>query len=343
MKILVIGGTNFIGPHVVRHLSNMGHQVTIFHRGKTTAKLPPDVQQIIGDRTHLANFKTEFEQISPQVVLDMIAYTEQDALTLMDTFKGIAQRVVAISSIDVYRAYDVLLGKASSVVPVPLTENSPLRQQFYPFRENASRPINVPVDYEKILVERVVMADRDLPGTIVRLPMVYGANDPLHRLFPYLQRMDEHRPVIVLAESVARWRGAYGYVENVAYAIALAVTNQRASDRIYHIADTEILSEVQRLTRVAQIAGWEGKIMTANKEQLPAQWKLMLNTEQDWFVDTTRIRQELGYSEVVSLEAALRRTIDWQRAYPPQEPEEFTAPWLLDYTIEDAILAKELV
>ncbi len=43
----------------------------------------------------------QFEQLSPQVVIDMIAYTEQEALTLMNTFEGIAQRVVAISSIAV--------------------------------------------------------------------------------------------------------------------------------------------------------------------------------------------------------------------------------------------------
>lgn len=35
MKILIIGGTNFIGPFLVRHLLTMGHDVILFHRGKT--------------------------------------------------------------------------------------------------------------------------------------------------------------------------------------------------------------------------------------------------------------------------------------------------------------------
>ncbi|MBR8838017.1 MAG: NAD-dependent epimerase/dehydratase family protein, partial [Stigonema ocellatum SAG 48.90 = DSM 106950] len=189
MKILVIGGTKFIGPVVVRQLTAMGHEVTLFHRGKTIAELPIKVHQILGDRTHLLEFKSKFEEISPQVVLDMIPYTEEDALGVMKTFTGIAQRVVAISSIDVYHAYGVILGKESGVVPVPLTEDSPLRQQLFPFREMPNRPLAVSADYEKILVEQVVMADPDLPGTIVRLPMVYGAFDPKHRLFPFLQRM----------------------------------------------------------------------------------------------------------------------------------------------------------
>ncbi len=49
MKILIIGGTNFIGPWVVRHLVTMGHDVTLFHRGKTKAELPEPVNHIYGD------------------------------------------------------------------------------------------------------------------------------------------------------------------------------------------------------------------------------------------------------------------------------------------------------
>lgn len=340
MKILVIGGTNFIGPPVVRRLCAMGHEVTVFHRGKSIAELPSGVHRILGDRTYLDEFKNKFEEISPQVVLDMFAYTEQDAQTLMKTFKGVAQRVVAISSMDVYRAYGVILGKESNVIAVPLTEDSPLRQQLYPFREMPNRPLDAPVDYEKILVERVVMSDPDLPGTIVRLPMVYGPGDIRHRLFPYLQRIDDNRPAIVLEESIAGWRGSYGYVENVGYAIALAICDERAKGRIYHVADSEVFSEAERITRVGEVAGWQGKVVSVSKDKLPAQWKLMVNAQQHWFVDSTRIRQELGYKEVVSLEEALRRTIDWERIHPPQEPEKFAEPWLLDYATEDAILTK---
>ncbi|MEH2180650.1 NAD-dependent epimerase/dehydratase family protein [Nostoc sp.] len=207
MKILIVGGTNFIGPSVVRQLIAMGHEVSVFHRGKTTINLQPDVHEILGvvyrrrHRSHLLEMKSKFRQLSPQVVVDMIVYNEQDALTLTNTFEGITQRVVVISSMDVYRAYDVLWGKESDVVPVPLTEDASLRQQLYPYQEMPSRLIAVPIDYEKILVERVVMAS-NLPGTIIRLPMVYGSRDVRHRLYSYLQRMDDKRPAIVLEDTI---------------------------------------------------------------------------------------------------------------------------------------------
>ncbi|HCF27403.1 MAG TPA: NAD-dependent dehydratase [Cyanobacteria bacterium UBA11049] len=342
MRILLIGGTNFIGPPVVRHLCAMGHEVTVFHRGKTSAELPLEVNQIIGDRANLPNFKREFERVSPQVVLDMIPYTEQDALTLMSTFKGITQRIVAISSMDVYRAYSVLLGKEAEVVPIPLKEDSPLRQQLYPYRDRFDSNSEFDYEnYEKILVEKVVMSEPDLPGTILRLPMVYGSGDFQHRLYSYLKRMDDNRPAIVLEESIARWCGCYGYVENVAYGIALAVIDERASDRIYNIADSLSLTEAERIRNIGRIAGWNGEVVVVPKSQMPAEWKPIGNTEQHWIADTTRIRQELGYSEIVPLQEALLRSIEWQRAHPPEKPEESGGGWLLlDYATEDAILTK---
>src|SRR6185437_677540 len=108
MRILVIGGTQFIGPFVVRRLDRMGHEVTIFHRGQTEADLPPRVRHIHGARAHLSDFALELQRLAPEVVLDMRALTEYDARATVDAVRGIARRVVAISSMDVYHAFGVL-------------------------------------------------------------------------------------------------------------------------------------------------------------------------------------------------------------------------------------------
>src|ERR1700704_6564114 len=91
MSILVIGGTNFMGPLVVRSLSNDGHEVVVFHRGKTSTNLPSGVREILGDRRPLAPFAGELRRFEPDIVLDMIPVTEQDAQEVMSTFKGIAR------------------------------------------------------------------------------------------------------------------------------------------------------------------------------------------------------------------------------------------------------------
>src|SRR5215469_8304690 len=125
MRILVIGGTHFMGPLVVRSLSNSGHEVIVFHRGQTSADLPSGVKEILGNRQPLAPFAHELRRLEPDIVLDMIPFIEQDAQELMSTFSGIARRVVAISSQDVYRAFGRVNNKESGPPePGPITEDS---------------------------------------------------------------------------------------------------------------------------------------------------------------------------------------------------------------------------
>jgi nucleoside-diphosphate-sugar epimerase len=273
-------------------------------------------------------------------VLDMIPAIEQDAQEVMSVFSGIAHRVVAISSQDVYRAFGLVNGKESGPVDaLPLTEESPLRENLYPYRGETPRSQDDPIrwqdDYDKILVERVVMSDENLPGTILRLPMVYGPGDYQHRLFSYLKRMDDNRPAILLDEVEARWRWTHGYVENVAGAIALAVTNERAAGHIYNVGEPLTFTMAEWVGKIGQAAGWQGRIVLVPRGRLPEPLRWGINAEQDIVVDSTRIREELGYEEPVDLDEALRRAVAWERANPPREvdPKEY------DYAMEDAFLA----
>lgn len=46
MNVVVIGGTRFVGAHVVRQLADAGHAVTVYHRGEHNAQLPDSVRQV---------------------------------------------------------------------------------------------------------------------------------------------------------------------------------------------------------------------------------------------------------------------------------------------------------
>src|SRR5262249_29777530 len=109
MRILLVGATGFIGSHVLRWLLNEGHSTAIFHRGQTKPDLPRNVTRIIGDRQHLDDYISEFDRFAPHVVVDMIPYGEQAARALIAIFHGRTERIVAISSQDVYRAYGLFL------------------------------------------------------------------------------------------------------------------------------------------------------------------------------------------------------------------------------------------
>jgi nucleoside-diphosphate-sugar epimerase len=337
MRILIIGGTRFIGPYVVRRLADTGHSVTLFHRGETKANLPASINHIYGDRRDLPSFINEFKTSAPDVVLDMIPYTEEDARTLMRVFKTLAPRLVAISSADVYRAYGRLLRlETGTPDPVPLNEEAPLRETLYPHRAHAEGPDDFKYHYDKILVERVVMSDDELPATVLRLPAVYGTGDPQHRLFDYLKRMDDGRPAILLGEELARWRWTRGYVENVADAIALAVTDERSANRIYNVGEPEALTEADWVRSLGNAAGWDGQIVSMPKDSLPAHLMMDSDCTHHLFTDTSRIRTELGYDERIPRAEALRRTIEWERMNPPKEVN----PAQFDYAAEDEAMTK---
>lgn len=330
MRVLVIGGTNFIGPYVVRRLADVGHDVTVFHRGQTVADLPDGVDEVRGDRGHLADFADDFGNFAPDVVLDMVPMNEREARSLMETFRNIAGRAVAISSQDVYLAYDIARGlHPGPPDPVPLDEDAPLRERLYPYEREEVE------DYEKILVERAVMSGSELPATVLRLPAVYGPGDYMHRLFRFVKRMDDGRPAILLGEGEARWRWTHGYVEDIADAIALTVTNERATGRTYNVGEEEPLSTADLVREIGRVVGWEGEILAVPKDRLPEHLDLGLETNQHLVTDTSRIRRELGYAEAVSREEALRWTVAWERANPPRnlDPAEF------DYAAEDAALS----
>jgi nucleoside-diphosphate-sugar epimerase len=334
MRILIIGGTTFLGPPLVRRLVALGHEVVAFHRGRTQADLPSEIKHIFGDRHDLTAHASEFRRIGPEVVVDLIALTEANALGLVGTFRGLARRSVVISSADVYRAYGRFLGtEPGPIEPTPLTEESPLREALFPYRQQAQGPDDFFFSYDKIPVERVVLGDQDLPGTVLRLPMVHGPGDPYHRLAPYQKRMDDGRPSIVIDEAMARWKCPRGYVEDVAAAITTAVLDERATGRTYNVADPVAFTEAKWIRKIGEVAGWEVEVVTAPAGRIPLPYR----TEQHLDTNSSQIRRELNFTETVTPRDALERTIAWERANPAESPSGIR---LWDYEAEDTLLAE---
>jgi nucleoside-diphosphate-sugar epimerase len=334
MRFLLIGGSGFIGPHVVSALERGGHDVVVFHRGRSEFAAR---HEIIGDRRALAAHAPALRAARPDVVVDLILSSGRQARELMDTFRGAAARVVALSSGDVYRACGVLHGtEPGPLQPVPLTETSELRTVLRTYPPDRVKMLQqvfgwLDEEYDKIPVEQEILSDAQLPGTVLRLPMVYGPGDPLRRFQPIVKRVDDGRPVILFEEKFARWRGPRGYVENVAAAIALAATDARAAGRIYNVGEAESLTELEWAKRIAAATEWRGEFVLLPDDRIPAHLRMPGNTDQHWTIDTTRIREELGYTEPIAQDAAIRRTIEWERANPaPSSPHAF------DYAAEDA-------
>jgi nucleoside-diphosphate-sugar epimerase len=193
----------------------------------------------------------------------------------MTAFTGMADRLVTISSGDVYRAHGRLTGhEPGPIEPVPLAEDALLRTVLYPYRGWEKALGAYAHDYEKILAEKVVSECSELPWTILRLPKVYGPEDnaDLATVYGFAHQPD--------------WRWTHGHVDNIATAIVLAATHPAGVGRIYNVGETHTPTMGERLADLPPSA--------APPKPVPA-----FNYAQSIVFGTARIRSELGYREVV--------------------------------------------
>ena len=282
MRILIVGGTRFIGAHAARQLAVAGAEVCVFHRGRSDNPILPAVEHI---RDPLAaypvlRFPAAVRGRDWDVVIHMVMMGEADARAAADAFAGRTGRLVMISSGDVYRAYGRLTGhEPGPVEPVPLREDAALRATFYPYRAMARQLGAYAHDYEKILAERVTQAAKT-PSVVLRLPKVYGAEDNANLATVYgFARQPQ-------------WRWTHGHVDNVAHAVALAATHPKAKG-IYNVGEAHTPTMGERLARLPPA-------------KAPAPSLPPFNFAQDMVCETRRIRDTLGFAEIVDDTEAMR-------------------------------------
>jgi len=340
VRVLLIGGSGFIGPHVANALRRAGHDIVLFHRG---VHPPRDgvSAEIIGDRRRLHESARQLRDANADVVVDLVLSSGRQARDLIDVFRGATSRIVVLSSGDVYRACGLTHGlEEGPLEPLPLRESSALRSRLQTYPPAQIQMLQqvfgwIDDEYDKIPVEREILRDAALAGVVLRLPMVYGPGDPLRRFHPIEQRIADERRAILFPAGLAAWRATKGYVENVGAAIALAAVSERVSSRVFNVGEPDALSELEWAERIAREMRWTGTFRVLADDRVPPHLAPPGNPAQHWVTDTSRLRVELGFEEPISRGEAISRTVAWDRANPPSG---FT-PHQFDYAAEDAALA----
>src|SRR5262249_32808718 len=118
------------------------------------------------------------------------------------------------------------------------------------------------------------------------------------------------------------------YVDDVATAVALAATSPAAAGRVYNVAEPTASTEAEWVAKIGAVVGWNGRGVAVPKGELPGGF----NTDQDLVGDSTRIRAELGFKEIVKPDGALRETVRWEQNHLPEET--------VDYAREDTLMAE---
>ena len=104
LRILILGGTGFIGPHQVRYAQQRGHKLTLFNRGKTNPGLFPEIEKLSGDRA--VNDYASLKGRDWDVVIDNPTTLPRWVREAAAVLKGHTRNYVFISTISVYAAND---------------------------------------------------------------------------------------------------------------------------------------------------------------------------------------------------------------------------------------------
>jgi 2'-hydroxyisoflavone reductase len=158
VRLLLLGGTAFLGRAVVEAAVTAGHEPTLFTRGKTNPGLFPAVEHVVGDRESELSLLADREF---DVVVDTSGYLPAVVRASAELLAGRVDRYIFISTISVYEDAEVL------------TEDTPTRRPADP----QSRDLNRDYGGLKTLCEEAVESAFPSGALIVRPGLIVGAND----------------------------------------------------------------------------------------------------------------------------------------------------------------------
>ena len=191
MRVLVIGGTRFMGYQLTWRLVAAGHEVTLLNRGTHADPFGARVSRLRADRTQ-KEFFTALAGREFDAAVDFAAFQRADAEGVVKALEGRVGHYVLISTGQVY------LVRADP--PVPAREedyDGPLMAEAPPGHRDRG-------DWEygmgKRACEDVLAAawsERRFPSTRLRIPIVNGERDHLRRLESYVWRILDNGPLLV--------------------------------------------------------------------------------------------------------------------------------------------------
>ncbi|HEX5109571.1 MAG TPA: NAD-dependent epimerase/dehydratase family protein, partial [Vicinamibacterales bacterium] len=176
MKVLVLGGTRFVGRHIVESLLARGHQLTVFNRGQSHDDLPPSVERLRGDRDGGAAALDVLDGRRWDACIDVSGYTPRQV-------RPSAERLCSRGTHYVYVSAVMTYGDAQER---PVRESHP---QLAPAADDATEIDGQSYGPLKVACERIV---RSLYGddgcALLRPQIVVGPGDPSGRYAYWVHR-----------------------------------------------------------------------------------------------------------------------------------------------------------
>ncbi len=319
-RVLVIGGTLFIGRALVDQLRARGDEVVVMHRGKGTP-FGKDVAEIRCDRNDVAAVRAALKETTFDVIYDNVYDWERGTTAEQVTAAATAasrdlRRYVFTSSVAAYPEggeYD---------------ETAPLRPSNDPNTYGAQK-----AESERALFE--LHRRQGVPVTTLRPAFIYGPNNPFDREAFFWDRLRAGRPIIVPEDGSGTMQ--WVHVSDVARAAVLAATDDAAIGHAYNLASYPPITQIDFVHLLARIAGRDAQVVHVPRAQIeraggqlfapPFYFGVYLDIPPIT-ARVDRVRSELGL-QFTPLEEGLRETYRWYQRQERPKP---------DYSWEDSLL-----
>jgi nucleoside-diphosphate-sugar epimerase len=265
LKILIIGGSKFLGYHLTHSLIGNDFHVTLFNRGQTEDNFGDSVERIKGDRKDYNRFYDLFHRKTFDAVIDLIAYDLEDVEVSERTFRNNIGQYLFMSTGQVYLVTKNKNLPASEedffqdIIPCPPGENSAYE---YGIRK---RKIEI------FLKEQYSF--RKFPAISLRCPIIHGPKDYTLRLYSYLLRIQDGNRLIIPqgGDSIIR----HIYVGDVIQAILRVLSNPTIRGEAFNLAQKEVLTLSEFIGVIgvlmnSQVQTVEIPLLELSEHQLPA-------------------------------------------------------------------------
>jgi 2'-hydroxyisoflavone reductase len=178
-SILILGGTGFLGPHIVDAARARGHTITLFNRGKTKPGLYPDIEKLHGDRDGKLEALTGRKW---DAVVDPSAYVPRIVKLSAELLAPHVKQYIFISTISVYKDLSI----------VNADESAPLNKLDDPTNEDVKK------NYGALKALSEQAAEAAMPGRVanIRPGLIIGPGDPTGRFTHWPTRMAEGGEVL---------------------------------------------------------------------------------------------------------------------------------------------------
>jgi len=208
MRVLVVGGTEFISLHLVRALLRERHNVVVLNRGRQPGRVPAGVKTIVADRKDHAALGRALagERFDGLVDITYAPTTGDDVRALLVALDGRAGHTIFVST---GRVHDHAL-------PIPYHEDTPRSLFWGEYAKN------------KIEGEDAYLSS-GLPASVVRPTHVFGPLNTRNNETFFFDRLVRGRPVLV--PGAGGWLRQFGHVEDLADAMAAMLGDRRAFGR----------------------------------------------------------------------------------------------------------------